>query len=101
MKKYSTPGFFDEENRIEMLNMKKYPLQKLSAYIDFEFFRKPLEKFFRQGKDAAKGGRPNYDYVMMFKILVLQRYYNLSDDETEFSIMDRLSFMQFLDLTLA
>src|SRR5690625_2321429 len=101
MKRCSTPGFFDEENRIEKLNEKKYPLLKLSDYIDLEFFRKPLEDFFTKDKETSKGGRPNYDYVMMFKILILQRYYNLSDDETEFAIMDRLSFMQFLGLTLA
>jgi IS5 family transposase len=37
----------------------------------------------------------------MFKILILQRYYNLSDDQVEFQINDRLSFMRFLDLTIA
>ncbi|MDR2814566.1 MAG: transposase, partial [Prevotellaceae bacterium] len=47
------------------------------------------------------GGRPPYDYVLMFKILILQRYYNLSDDQVEFQINDRLSFMRFLDLTIA
>ena len=31
--------------------------------------------------------RPPYDYVLMFKILILQRYYNLSDDQIEFQIM--------------
>jgi IS5 family transposase len=38
---------------------------------------------------------------MMLKILILQRYYNLSDDQVEFQINDRLSFMRFLDLTIA
>ena len=38
---------------------------------------------------------------MMFKILILQRYYNLSDDQTEYQIFDRLSFMRFLDLKLS
>ncbi|MDR1675367.1 MAG: transposase, partial [Tannerella sp.] len=47
------------------------------------------------------GGRPPYDYVLMFKILILQRYYNLSDDQVEFQINDRLSFMRFLNLTIA
>jgi transposase, IS5 family len=47
------------------------------------------------------GGRPAYDYVLMFKILILQRFYNLSDDQVEFQINDRLSFMRFLDLTIA
>jgi IS5 family transposase len=47
------------------------------------------------------GGRPPYDYVLMFKILILQRFYNLSDDQVEYQINDRLSFMRFLDLTIA
>ena len=46
-------------------------------------------------------GRPAYDYVLMFKILILQRYYNLSDNQAEYQINDRLSFMRFLDLTIA
>jgi transposase, IS5 family len=37
----------------------------------------------------------------MFKILILQRYFNLSDDQTEFQIKDRLSFMDFLNLELS
>ena len=34
----------------------------------------------------------------MLKVLVLQKYYALSDDEAEFQIMNRLSFIQFIDL---
>ena len=36
----------------------------------------------------------------MFKILILQKYYNLSDEQTEFQINDRTSFKQFLNLKL-
>ena len=36
----------------------------------------------------------------MFKILILQRYYNLSDEQTEFQIKDRLSFLDFLGLQI-
>jgi IS5 family transposase len=72
-------------------------LERLSAHIDFSFFRKPLEKSL--GKtDYSKGGRPAYDYVLLFKILILQRYYNVSDDAIEYAILDRLSFMRFLGL---
>lgn len=94
-------GFFDEQFRLEKLSMQKDPLEKLNAYIDFEFFRKPLEAFFNKDKDFRNGGRPAYDYILMFKILLLQRYYNLSDDSIEYAVLDRLSFMRFLGLTLA
>ena len=46
----------------------------------------------------GQGGRPPFDYIMMFKILILQRYYNLSDEQAEFQITDRISFMRFLNL---
>nr|WP_279338824.1 transposase [Sphingomonas sp. BGYR3] len=49
--------------------------------------------------DGARGGRPPYDPVMMFKALFLQALYNLSDDQAEFQIGDWLSFLQFLGLT--
>ena len=47
--------------------------------------------------DGSKGGRPPYDVVMMFKILIIQAQNNLSDDRAEFLITDRLSFMRFLE----
>jgi transposase len=57
-------------------------------------FRKPLSKALKRS-DGSKGGRPSYDTVMMFKVLVLQALYSLSDDQAEFQIKDRLSFMRF------
>ena len=48
----------------------------------------------------SKGGRPPFDAVLMFKVLVLQTLYNLSDDQTEYQIRGRLSFMRFLGLDL-
>ncbi|RTL53194.1 MAG: transposase [Sphingobacteriales bacterium] len=80
---------------MEKLSKKQDPLERLSNHIDFEFFRKPLRQFFDKEVDRSKGGRPAYDYVLMFKVLILQRYYNLSDDTIEYAILDRLSFMRF------
>lgn len=91
-------GLFDEQYRLEKLTKKKDPLERLSNHIDFEYFRKPLEKFFYRDKEIDKGGRPAYDCILMFKILILQRYYNVSDDAIEYAILDRLSFMRFLGL---
>ena len=51
--------------------------------------------------DRSKGGRPPYDHVLMFKVLILQASHSLSDERTEYLIKDRLSFMRFLGLTLA
>lgn len=91
-------GLFDEQFRLEKLSKKNDPLEKLSKHIDFEFFRKTLSALRDADINHSKGGRPGYDEVLMFKILVLQRYYNISDDNTEYAILDRLSFMRFLGL---
>lgn len=91
-------GLFDEQIRLEKLSKKQDPLERLNSHIDFEYFRKPLEKFFKKESERNKGGRPAYDCILMFKILILQRYYNVSDDAMEYAILDRLSFMRFLGL---
>ena len=92
-------SFFDEEFRLTKLSTKNDPLEKLNKYIDWEHFRPELNRVFEK-EAKGKGGRPAYDYVMMFKILILQRYYNISDEQVEYQILDRLSFMRFLGLNL-
>ena len=74
-------------------------ISKLNAVIDWELFRSDLESLLGYDvRDARRGGRPPFDAVLMLKVLVLQNYYGLSDDEAEFQTMDRFSFMQFLGL---
>ena len=91
------PGFFDLDYRYEQLSKSGDPLERLSDVVNFEAFRYRLEKAVKRS-DGCKGGRPPYDLVLMFKILVLQALYTLSDEQTEFMIRDRLSFMRFLGL---
>jgi len=91
------PGFFDLDQRHELLEQLGDPLPKIKAVVDWERFRPVLERI-RPEKDPRKGGRPPLDAVLMFKTLVLQQLYNLSDDQTEFQIRDRYSFARFLDI---
>ena len=93
------PGLFDLDDRYRRLSETGDPLVKLAGLIDFEIFRAPLSAALKRS-DGAKGGRPPYDPVLMFKVLILQTLYTLSDDATEFQIRDRLSFMRFLGLGL-
>jgi transposase, IS5 family len=93
-------GFFDIEERLRQLSAKGDELERLSAVVDFELFRAALEQAVPRS-DRAKGGRPPFDHVLMFKVLVLQANHNLSDERTEYLIKDRLSFMRFLGLGVA
>ena len=90
------PGFFDLEDRHNKLN-ERDPLIFLSQAIPWEDFRLTLEQV-RQKKRKNNSGRKAFDVVLMFKALVLQHLYNISDDELEFQIRDRYSFCRFLDL---
>lgn len=92
-------GFFDLEDRYAQLSKSGDPLEKLAATVDFEPFRYRLVKALKRS-DRSKGGRPPYDPVVMFKILILQALYGLSDEQAEFQIRDRLSFLRFLALGL-
>jgi len=99
-KKHRDYGFFDQDIRLSKLSKLGDPLETLNNGVDFELFRVLLEDNLSKAA-KGKGGRRPFDYVMMFKILILQRYYNLSDDQVEFQINDRMSFMRFLNLTIS
>lgn len=99
MKNKNPRGLFDEEIHLEILSKKKDPLMKLNDNVEWEIFRSTIEKIFIK-EPQGPGGRPPYDYIMMFKVLILQRLYNISDEQTEYQIYDRLSFMRFLGLGL-
>ena len=92
-------NFFAEDLRLDRLSSMGDPLKRIANTVDFEIFRPLLNKVF-QKESAAKGGRPPWDYVLMFKILLLQQWYSIADDMTEYLINDRLSFQRFLGLTL-
>jgi IS5 family transposase len=68
--------------------------------VDFEQFRPDLERAVPRG-NGSKGGRPAFDHVLMFQVLLLQAMHWLSDERAEYLIKDRLSFMRFLGLGLA
>jgi len=99
MRKTKSRGLFDEHFRLEKISKIKEPLAHLNMFIRWEDFRPIIDKAFPV-TDPSVGGRPPFDLIMMFIILVLQRMYNLSDDNTELHILDRLSFCRFLGLGL-
>ena len=90
-------SFFDLDDRLKKLN-ERDSLISLKELIDWENFRESLE-IIRQKERKSQAGRKPYDVVLMFKMLVLQHLYNLSDEETEYQIRDRYTFCRFLSLS--
>lgn len=93
-------SFFDESNRLAKLSKLGDNLEKLNSVIDWEIFRPIIERALASNK-KSNAGRPPFDFVLLFKIIILQKIYNLSDDATEYQINDRLSFMRFLGLGIS
>lgn len=93
------PGFFDLDERHAHLSKQGDPLEALNATIPWSTFRPVLKKL-QRGVRKSNAGRKPYDVILMFKLLVLQSLYNLSDEQVEYQVRDRLSFMRFLGLSL-
>ena len=89
-------GLFDLFSAYARLDKCTDPLIKLNAIIDWELFRPQLQRIRKNDIVGCKG----YDVVTMFKIIILQALYNLSDDAMEYMLRDRLSFMRFLGFTM-
>jgi hypothetical protein len=77
MKNINTPGFFDEQFQLELLTQLKDPLVKLEQYIDWKIFAPILDIVFSKSENRSNAGRPPYDRVMMFKLLILQSLYTI------------------------
>jgi len=84
-----SPGFFDLDDRLAELSAKGDSLERMQTLVDFEMFRAALEAAVPRA-DRSKGGRPAFDHMLMFKVLILQAMHALSDERTEFLIKDRL-----------
>jgi IS5 family transposase len=91
-------SLFEEGNSIDLLSQIGNPLEAISKVIDFEMFRETLESTLLNTNKKSNAGAKPYDLVMMFKILVLQRYYGLGDKQIEYQIIDRTSFKTFLEI---
>jgi IS5 family transposase len=74
-------------------------LDKVDKLIDWNPIEILLKKKYRRTKDAT--GKDAYPALMMFKAMLLQRWYNLSDPALEAALYDRLSFMRFCGLSLS
>jgi len=90
-------GFLDYDIRLERIDKAGDPLKKIDEVVDWEIFRPLLQKARAKVKKSNAGAK-GYDVVLLFKMLILQSLYNLSDEETEYQVLDRYSFSRFLGL---
>jgi IS5 family transposase len=94
-------GLFSAIEHERAVAGKNTGILKLRDAIAWESFRGLLEEITGYGsRDWSKGGKPPFDPVLMFKVLVLQKFHGLSDDATEEQIFDRTSFKNFLGLRI-
>jgi transposase, IS5 family len=93
-------GFFDANNRLNALSAKGDPLEAIAALVPWESFRADIEAVVLTPEETkkSKAGRKPIDAIVMFRMLILQSLYNLSDDQAEYQVGDRLSFTRFLKL---
>ncbi len=93
---------FDIAKRYAGLDAKNDPLARIDEVVAWDVFRPRLEAAWRKPPEQrkSKAGRKPWDVVVMFKAIVLCELYNLSDEQVEFQLRDRLSFVRFLGLGL-
>jgi IS5 family transposase len=90
-------GFWDDQKRVAKLQEKKPVLKRLADSIPWESFRPLLDKGYAHER-KSNAGRKRIDPLILFKMLVLQQLFNLSDLELEFQVNDRRSFEEFVGL---
>ena len=93
-------GFFDADRRLAALSEKGDPLEAIASLVLWESFRADIEAVVLTPEEAKKSnaGRRPLEALVLFRMLVLQALYNLSDEQIEYQVRDRLSFMRFLGL---
>ena len=93
-------GFFDIDTRLAAISAKGDPLEMIDRVVSFESFRAEIEAAVLTPAEEKKSnaGRKPIDVIVMFRMVVLQSLYNLSDEQVEYQVRDRLSFTRFLRL---
>ena len=87
--------------RLAQISPQRDPLERLHAVIDWPIFQPVLDRVFPPATPQGLGGRPAYPRLFRCEILVRQRRYQLSDEATQYQILDRLSFQRLLGLNRA
>lgn len=90
-------SLFAEQERESKLDQIGDALSKLSEHVDFVALAAQIDEAApRPGRE--RGGRPPFPTELMVRVLLVQQLYNLSDEQMEFQLLDRLSFQRFVGL---
>jgi transposase, IS5 family len=91
-------GFFDADKRLTALSAKGDPLEAIDRLVPWESFRGDIEAavLMPEAERKSAAGRKPTDAIVLFRMLILQSLYNLSDEQVEYQVRDRLSFTRFL-----
>lgn len=98
--KIAERGLFDAMDRMAQIDAMGDPLANLNRIMNWEIFVPVLDRIPRK-EPKGPGGRPPFNPMFMFRILVLQSLYGIADEQTQFQILDRRSFHRFLNITEA
>jgi IS5 family transposase len=90
-------SFFDTDKRLAALSAKGDPLEAIDRLVPLESFRGDIEAAVLTPETDRKSmaGRKPTDAMVLFRMLILQSLYNLSDEQVEYQVRDRLSFTRF------
>jgi len=91
--------FADEHHRQKIETLGD-PLTEIESYIDFAALAAEVDASAPRPV-SQQGGRPPFPTETMVRILVLKRLYNLSDEQMEFQLLDRMSYKRFCGLSQA
>lgn len=98
MKQYT---FFGDHGALESLTQQGDRLVELDRYIQWAPLVAVAHKIWRaEAERKASCGAKPWDTEVMLRIIVLKRLYNLSDEQMEYQLRDRLSFLRFVRLGL-
>jgi IS5 family transposase len=90
-------GFFNADKRLMALSAKGDPLEAIDQLVPWESFHGDIEAAVLMPETERKitAGRKPIDAIVLFRMLILQSLYNISDEEVEYQVRDRLSFTRW------
>jgi IS5 family transposase len=85
-------------NYVEKRTRKNTFFRQINEIIDWNVVSKEIDKVYKKGQSVD--GRPSYREIVLFKMMLLQTWYNLSNPQVEEMVNENLSAMRFCELEL-